>query len=256
MRSHLGLLTRREVTKSPIRNLRTPHPCHPLRIAMSLPPPTSSSSQGRNKHHKASSRHKKEKRSRRSPRSKSKRKKEEHRHSKPGRRNQYGFQSDDPSTGDPKRIYGMPINGQKIDSAISSNKMKKSDRSFMYTAAVDVASLPGGWHQTKGVSEELFTETQKMAQLTSTILQAAGKLKHTEIQDTTWNSTIRHSLGKIKSRDDVFASMKKLRNSKKSAFQQQDNLIEHFLYRCHYSSKYIQEYLQTSLPAKLGDLSL
>jgi hypothetical protein len=49
--------------------------------------------------------------------------------------------------------------------------------------------------------------------------------------------------------------MKKLQKSKKSALQQQDNLIEHFLYRRHYLSKYIQLYLQTSLLAKLGDLS-
>jgi hypothetical protein len=60
----------------------------------------------------------------------------------------------------------------------------------MYTATVYLASLPGGWHQSKGVSEELFMETQKMAQLTSAILQSAGKLKHMEVQDTTWNSTI------------------------------------------------------------------
>jgi hypothetical protein len=60
----------------------------------------------------------------------------------------------------------------------------------MYTATVNVASLAGGWHQTKGVSEELFTETQKMGQLTSTILQSADKLKHMEVQDTMWNSTI------------------------------------------------------------------
>jgi sRNA-binding regulator protein Hfq len=39
--------------------------------------------------------------------------------------------------------------------------------------------------------------------------------------------------------------------SRKSAFQQQDNLIEHFLYRRHYSSKYIQIYLQTSLLSKI-----
>jgi hypothetical protein len=37
----------------------------------------------------------------------------------------------------------MPINGQKINSAISPDKMKKLGRSAMYTAAVDVASLPG-----------------------------------------------------------------------------------------------------------------
>jgi hypothetical protein len=165
------------------------------------------------------------------------------------------FQNDDPSLGDPQRIYGMSINGQKIDAALALDKMKKSDRNTMYTAAVDVASLPGGWNQTKGVSEELFAETQKMAQLTSTILQSTGKLKQMEVQDTTWNSTLRHSLGQIKNRDNVLEFMKKLRKSRKSAFKQQDNLIEHFLYRRHYSSKYIRTYLQTSLLTKIANNS-
>ena len=72
-----------------------------------------------------------------------------------------------------------------------------------------------------------------------------------EVQDTTWNSTLRHSLGKIKNRDDILEFMKKLRKSRKSAFQQQDNLIEHFLYQRHYSSKFIQTYLQTSLLSRI-----
>ncbi len=89
----------------------------------------------------------------------------------------------------------------------------------MYTAAVDVVSLPGGWNQTKGVSEELFAEIQQMAQLTLTILKSAGRLKHMEVQDFTWNSTLRHSLGKIKNRDNVLEFMQKLRKSKNPAFQ-------------------------------------
>jgi hypothetical protein len=92
-----------------------------------------------------------------------------------------------------------------------------------------------------------------MAQLTSTILQSTGKLKQMEVQDTTWNSSLRNSLGKIKNRDNVLEFMKKLRKSRKSAFKQQDNLIEHFLYRRHYSSKYIRTYLQTSLLTKLAN---
>ena len=130
------------------------------------------------------------------------------------------FQNDDHSGGDPTHIYGMSINGQKINEALAPDKLKKSDRNTMYTAAVNVASLPGaGWNQTKGVSEELFAETQKMAQLTSTILQSVGRLKHMEVQDTTWNSTLRHSLGKIKNRDNVLEFMQKLRKSKNPAFQ-------------------------------------
>jgi hypothetical protein len=191
---------------------------------------TLSSSQGHAHRHKTFSKQKNRKHPHGSHGSR-RREKEEHKHTgKPSREDQRKFQSDNPSTRDPKRIYRMPINGQKINSAIFPENMKKLDRSVMYIATVDVASLPGEWHQTKGVSEELVTETQKMAQLTSTILQSSGKLKQLEAQDTTWNATMRHSLGKIKSRDDVFAFMKKLRKSKKSAFQQQDNFIEHFLY--------------------------
>jgi hypothetical protein len=196
----------------------------------------------RNQARKTSGHHKKKPQKSRQAKEKSKRK---------ARKKGQRFRNDDHSLGDPKRIYGMSINGQEIGAALAPDKMKKSDRSTMYTASVDVASLPDGWNQTKGVSEELFTETPKMAQLTSTILQSMGKVKHMEVQDTTWNSTLRHSLGKIKNRDNVLEFMKKLRKSRKSAFQQQDNLIEHFLYRHHYSSKFIQTYLQTSFLSRI-----
>jgi hypothetical protein len=49
--------------------------------------------------------------------------------------------------------------------------------------------------------------------------------------------------------------MKKLCKSRKSAFHEQDNLIDHFLYRRHYSSKCIPTYLQTSLFLKVTDVS-
>jgi hypothetical protein len=79
----------------------------------------------------------------------------------------------------------------------------------MYTAAVDVTSLPRGWHSNKGESEEMVMECQKIAQLTSTILASTNELKGMEIQDTSWNSTLRHSLGKVKNREDLFAFVKK-----------------------------------------------
>jgi hypothetical protein len=84
------------------------------------------------------------------------------------------------------------------------------------------------------VSEELFNESQKIAQLTSTILASTNKVKGMEIQDTSWNSTIRHSLGKVKNRDDLFEFVWKLRKSKKVAFKQEGNLVQHYLYQCHY----------------------
>ena len=117
----------------------------------------------------------------------------------------------------------------------------------MYTAAVDVTSLPSGWNSNKGGSEELFQESQKIAQLTSTILASTNKTKGMEIQDTSWNSALCHSLGKIKTREDLFEFVRKLRKSKKAVFRQQGNLIQHFLYQRHYSGPYIREYVRSGL---------
>jgi hypothetical protein len=124
--------------------------------------------------------------------------------------NHHQYQHDDPSTKDPQRIYGMSINGLAIDKEVALNSMRRADRGSMYTAAVDVTSLPGGWNSNKGGSEELFQESQKIAQLTSTILASTNNTKGLEIQDTSWNSALRHSLGKIKSREDLFEFVCKL----------------------------------------------
>jgi hypothetical protein len=161
--------------------------------------------------------------------------------------NYYKFQHDDTSTGDAKRIYGMDINGLKIDKAVAPDSLRSSDHGLMYTAAVDVASLPGGWNSNKGVSEELFQESQKIAQLTSTILASTNKIKGMEIQDTTWNSINRHSLGRVKNRDDLFEFVRKLRKSKKAAFTQEVNLIQQFLYRRHFHGSFVREYVRSSL---------
>jgi hypothetical protein len=141
----------------------------------------------------------------------------------------------------------MSINGLDIDKEVAPNSMRRVDRGSMYTAAVDVTSLPGGWNSNKGGSEELFQESQKIAQLTSTILASTNNTKGMEIQDTSWNSALRHSLGKIKSREDLFEFVRKLRKSEKAAFRQQGNLIQHLLYQRHYSGTYIREYVRSGL---------
>jgi hypothetical protein len=73
----------------------------------------------------------------------------------------------------------------------------------MYTAAVNVPSLPGGWSLNKGVSEEMFRKSQKIAQLTSTILASTNKLKGMEVHDTSWNSMNCHRMGKVKTLGDL-----------------------------------------------------
>jgi hypothetical protein len=133
--------------------------------------------------------------------------------------------------------------------------MRRADRGAMCTAAVDVSSSPGGWNSNKGVSEELRQETQKMAQLTQTTMASTNKLQGMEIQDAYWNSTIRHSLGKVKNRKDLFNFVKKLRKSKKAAFKQEANLMQHFMHQRHCNGKFIREHSGSSLLSLITERS-
>ena len=64
-----------------------------------------------------------------------------------------------------------------------------------------------------------------------------------------------HSLGRLKNREALFDFVKKLRKSQEAAFNQQSNLIQHFLYKQHYTETYSDEYRRTSLLSRLTALS-
>jgi hypothetical protein len=117
----------------------------------------------------------------------------------------------------------------------------------MYTTAVDVTSLPDGGNSNKGVSEELFQESQKIAQLPLTILASTNKTKGMEVQDTSWNSMIRHSSGRVKNQEDLLEFVCNLRKSKTAAFKQEGNLIQPYLYLHHDSGLFIRKYVRSSL---------
>jgi hypothetical protein len=145
----------------------------------------------------------------------------------------------------------MSINGPTIDKAIAPSDTNRRDRQDMYNAAVDVTSLPGGWNPNKGAAEELHQESQRIAQVTATILSASGRARRMELTDNTWNSNLRHSLGKVKDRADLFQFAKKLDKSKKPAFKQQGNLAQHYLFQRHYSESYVNDYLRNGLLPRL-----
>jgi hypothetical protein len=87
------------------------------------------------------------------------------------------------------------------------------------------------------------------------ILASTNKLKGMDIQDTTWNSTICHSMGKVRSREDLFEFVKKLWKSKKAAFKQEGNLVQHYLYQRHYGGPFIREYVRSSLLCRISSRS-
>jgi hypothetical protein len=141
----------------------------------------------------------------------------------------------------------MSVDGMVIDKEVAPDSMRRADRGAMCTAAVNVTPSPGGWNSNKGVLEELFQETQKMAQVTQTTMASTNKPQGMEMQDTFWNSTIRHSLGKVRNRKDLFEFVKKLRKSKKAAFKEETNLTQHTTCHCHNHGRFICEHSHSSL---------
>ena len=72
------------------------------------------------------------------------------------------------------------------------------------------------------------------------------------INDMTWNSMTWHSLGRIKDRVSLFEFVKKLiRKSQEAAFNQQSNLMHHFLCKRHYTGTYSEEYCCAGLLSRL-----
>ena len=165
------------------------------------------------------------------------------------------YRLEDTSKGTKDKVFGLSINGTKIDKEIAPADLKTKEQSEFYNAAVDVTSLPGGWNPQKGKGlqdEILFNESQKVASLAATILAASTKVRsNMEIRNTSYNSLTRHSMGRIKDRDGLFEFVGKLAKSRESAFQQQDNLIQQFMYARHYDEAFTTEYLQNGLLPRL-----
>jgi hypothetical protein len=80
----------------------------------------------------------------------------------------------------------MASNGTGIDKkGAPTNKMRRLDQGNMYIMAVDMTTLPGGLNSTKGTTKELFNESQKIVQLTSSILALPSKAHGLEITNVT-----------------------------------------------------------------------
>ena len=169
------------------------------------------------------------------------------------------YRLEDPSKGTKDKVFGMSINGTKLDKAIAPADLRTKEQSEFYNAAVDVTSLPGGWNPQKGrglQDELLFNESQKVASLAATILAASTRVRsNMEIRDTSYNSLTRHSMGRIRDRESLFEFVGKLSRSREPAFQQQANLIQQFMYARHYSEAYATEYLQNGLLPRLVRLT-
>jgi hypothetical protein len=148
-------------------------------------------------------------------------------------------------------VFTHLINWQEIDKAIAPPGMNQGDRVNPYNAAVDVPSISGGWMLKSGDLEhkaELHSETQRMADMTATLLASTTKdLNRVEIRDTTFNSVTRHSMGKVSTRQDCMEFAAEILDCKEESFRQQDDLLELFMTHRGFDEREIDEYIQTGL---------
>ena len=190
---------------------------------------------------------------RRSKRRRNKKKKKA-RGKKGKNRNQEIFTGSDPSVGDKKRIFGLPINGREIDATAGPPNMRDKDATELYCTAVDVTSLPGMFGSIGNGADELYDEAQRTTEMAATLLSTAIGRK-AQIHDSLWKTAKRHSMGTIKSVETLFKFVKGVGKAEKPAFEQQENAIQVFMLSRHYDDSTISEYCQSGFLPRLTQAS-
>jgi hypothetical protein len=120
----------------------------------------------------------------------------------------------------------------------------------LYSAAVDVTSLPGMFTSGtgRGGLEKLYEEAQRTTQFAATVLSTAIR-KRAQVHGLLWKSTKRHSMGVFKSMETLFSFVKSAGKAGKPAFEQQENAIQVFMLQRHYNGAAITEYSQKWVPS-------
>lgn len=142
----------------------------------------------------------------------------------------------DSSTGVNDQVHGMNINDNRLVRATAPPEMLDRDTKQLYEFAVDVVSLPGRY-QSSDMSA--MDDAERMTKLMSSAMSKGRSSKG----DLLWNTSQRHPLGKVKSKEDFLSLVAEVVDTKASAFEQQDNQISSLMSRCEYSSQSIKRYL-------------
>jgi hypothetical protein len=126
----------------------------------------------------------------------------------------------------------------------------------LYSAAVDVTSLPGMFNSGtgRGGSEELYEEAQRTTRFAATLLSTVIG-KRAQVHDSLWKTTKRHSMGIIKSMESLFSFVKSVGKAEKPAFEQQENAIQVFMLQRHYDDAAITEYSQNEFLPRVTQAS-
>jgi hypothetical protein len=158
---------------------------------------------------------------------------------------------EDPSTGTADKVFGMSIEGAKLDKALAPAGMWSTDRLELFNAAVDITSLPGTLSSRVGVNEDREHEDEMyrlMELTTQSMAQATRILSRTVVKvDNTYNSPRRHGIRHITTRQDVCDEIPKIEKAWNKISKDQQWVMTILFRSLHYQPDEIKRYLQGGL---------
>jgi hypothetical protein len=149
----------------------------------------------------------------------------------------------DPSVGDNTWIYGIESSDVgSMEKALCPPGLDLMERSEFVERSLDVTALPGMY---SAENYESVTSGEELA--VSLLQQLDSRKRETLGHDSLWQTKRAHSLGYIKSADDLQKVAKEVCKAWDNAWQAQQRRWSSYLFKCHYPKLYVDEYLRYGL---------
>ena len=160
------------------------------------------------------------------------------------------LQGEDPSIGKDDEVYGSNIADEnKLNKKLCPPDLSREDRAKFLQLSPDITSLPGMY-----LSASI--ETSMEYEMVSISLAQSANRKGSTPYDTMWRHKKKHSLGTIKSQEDLVAMVEQVDKAGKFALAQFKDRVRAFMLARRYSKNSVTLYLQAGLLPKIIQITL
>ena len=160
------------------------------------------------------------------------------------------FQGDDPSVGKDDEIFGIGIaDVKKLDRKLCPPDLCKEDRAKFLQLTPDITSLPGMY-----LSSSIDTSMEY--EMVSISLAQGSSRRGSTLHDTMWRHKRKHSLGNVKTQDDLISMVEQVDKAGKMALGQFKDRVRAFMLARKYSKNSITLYLQAGLLPRIVQFTL
>jgi hypothetical protein len=145
--------------------------------------------------------------------------------------NYKNYRGKDPSVGDDSRIYGVARSDiASMEEALCPPGLDPTERTEFVERSIDVTALPGMYN-----AENFGSVTDGEEVAVALMQQLDSRCKETLGHDSLWQTKRAHSLGSIKSADDLTKLAKNVRKAWESAWAAQEQRWATYLFERRYS---------------------